>query len=196
TWCSAVEDAMLQVEKKSFDLILVDASLPEGNGLQFCASLQSKFYRVPIFILSFSNELAQKVLSFSAGADDYITKPFEPLELRARVSARLNKRELIINSVEMLRWKEIVINSVRQEVTVYSDGIEMNAELTSLEFKLLLFFAHHLEEALTRDEILDGVWGVTTYVNHRTVDTHVSKLRKKLLLAAGVIKSVHGRGYK
>lgn len=196
TWSKTVEDAQSQVLKKKFDLIIIDIGLPDGNGLQLCSSFQSRFARTPIFILTGEHDLAQKVLGFSAGADDYITKPFELLELRARISAKLHKNDQISESLETLKWKELMINSNRHEVTIFNESESTNADLTALEFKILLFFAHRTENVLTRDVILDGIWGENTYVNHRTVDTHMSKLRKKLHSASDTIKSVHGKGYK
>lgn len=196
TWSETIEDAQAQVLKKKFDLIIIDIGLPDGNGLNLCTNLQSRFSKIPIFILTGEHDLAQKIMSFSAGADDYITKPFEILELRARISAKLNKIEQASESLEILKWKELMINCNRYEVTVFDDKTPKNAELTALEFKILLFFARRTENVLTRDAILDGIWGENTFVNHRTVDTHISKLRKKLHTASDTIKSIHGKGYK
>lgn len=196
TWSESVEDAKAQVLKKKFDLIIIDIGLPDGNGLHLCTDLQNRFSRIPIFILTGEHDLSQKVMGFSAGADDYITKPFEILELRARITAKLNKLDQVSEALETLHWKELTINCNRYEVTIFNDKTPLNADLTALEFKILLFFAHRTENVLTRDAILDGIWGEDTYVNHRTVDTHISKLRKKLLTASETIKSIHGKGYK
>ena len=150
-----------------------------------------------IFFLTSHDSLSEKVLGFSAGADDYITKPFDILELKARVEAKLRKMEYQSASLDKLKWKEVSIDKNRQEVSVVDDqGAYHKVELTALEFKLLTFLANQPGHVIHRDKILDEIWGENIHVYSRSVDTHVSKLRKKLGSASHVIESVHGAGYK
>lgn len=195
-WAKSIEDANKFLAKSEYDLIVMDIGLPDGNGISFCSQLQDKFSQTPIFILTGDDDLAQKVLGFSAGADDYITKPFLFLELRARIAARLQKNKKFLMNSDTIKWKELSISHSRQEVTITAGEQSRITPLTSLEFKILLYFAYRPDIVLTRDQILNDIWGESTYVNHRTVDTHVSKLRKRLDKASPVIRSVHGSGYK
>jgi two-component system phosphate regulon response regulator PhoB len=195
-WAETLTDADSKLKKNSYDLVLLDIELPDGNGVEFCSNIQSMAPELPIFFLTSHDNLSEKVLGFSAGADDYITKPFNPLELKARIEAKLRKIDILKKSVDSLKWKEIEINKSSQEVQVSNNGQFESIELTALEFKLLTYFATQPETVIPRDKILDDIWGKDVHVYSRSVDTHVSKLRKKLGPASHIIESVHGSGYK
>ncbi len=195
-WAKNLEEANQKTTESKFDLILLDIGLPDGSGLEFCQQLFASDPNTSVFLLTANDSLSDKVLGFSAGAEDYITKPFDTLELRARVEAKLKRRELLKASSNILNWKELRINISNQEVEVNEDGEFNPVELTALEFKLLIYFAKRSGQVINRDQILDDIWGRDVHVYSRSVDTHVSKLRKKLDNAATVIESVHGAGYK
>lgn len=195
-WAQSVASAEELISKTEYDLLLLDIELPDGNGLEFCSKLQADQPQLPVFILTAHDDLAEKVLGFSVGADDYITKPFDRLELKARVEAKLRKREIQKQFADSLNWKEIKINKSRQEVSVLKDQDYEPVSLTALEFKLLTYFADRPGEVLDRDRLLNEIWGEDIHVYARSVDTHVSKLRKKLGPASNTIQSVHGMGYK
>lgn len=195
-YCFSLEEAKSVLVKKSIDLILLDIELPDGNGVDFCRYLQTNYPSVAIFFLTAHDSLSEKVMGFAAGADDYITKPFEGLELKARVDAKLRKLDVIRNSASLLVWDKIEINKDSQQVKILLEGELTPIDLTALEFKLLMFFANHPEKVIDRDEILDEIWGKDVHVYSRSVDTHISKLRKKLGPLANMIESVHGAGYK
>lgn len=195
-WVETVAEAEKAIEKHSYDIMLLDIELPDGNGLELCSKIQSKNPEQPIFFLTSHSDLSEKVLGFSAGADDYITKPFNPLELKARVEAKLKKIEVLKRSADFLRWKEIEINKASQEVKVSNDGSFEEIDLTALEFKLLTYFANRKGDVIERDAMLNDIWGEDVHVYSRSVDTHVSKLRKKLGPVSHIIESVHGAGYK
>lgn len=195
-WADTIAQAEKEVSTKSYDIILLDIELPDGSGLELCSKIQALHPEVPIFFLTSHSDLSEKVLGFSAGADDYITKPFNSLELKARVEAKLKKLEIIKKSADFLKWKEIEIDKASQEVRIYIDGKFETAELTALEFKLLTYFANRKGEVIERDTMLNDIWGQDVHVYSRSVDTHVSKLRKKLGPVASIIESVHGAGYK
>jgi DNA-binding response OmpR family regulator len=196
TWVKSVQEAKAEIARNSFDLFILDVDLPDGNGIEFCSSLQATHAHIAIFFLTGHTDLSEKVMGFSAGADDYITKPFSPLELRARLESRLRKNKQQVSLSDNLKWKELQINKSRQEVLICKAGEFQKTELTSLEFKILMYFANHCGEVINRDQMLNEIWGQDIHVNHRSVDTHVSKLRKKLGPVADVVESIHGAGYK
>lgn len=196
SWSKNLEEAKGELANQAYDLILLDIELPDGNGIEFCNSLQNSHALTPIFLLTSHQDLSEKVLGFSAGADDYITKPFSVLELRARVESSLKKSRVRFGLADIYKWKEIQIYKSKQEVCILDKNEYKKIELTSLEFKILLYFAVHAGEVVVRDDILNAVWGEDIHVYHRSVDTHVSKLRKKLGPCATLIESIHGSGYK
>jgi two-component system alkaline phosphatase synthesis response regulator PhoP len=196
TWAKSVEEAKAEIVKQNFDLILLDVELPDGNGIDFCSSIQTTHSHVSIFFLTGQSNLSDKVLGFTAGADDYITKPFSPLELRARIESRFRKNQQQVVHSDIYKWKELQINKSRQEVSTTVDGVTQRVELTALEFKILMYFAYRPGEMIERDKILNDIWGQDIHVYQRSVDTHVSKLRKKLGAVAHIVESIHGSGYK
>lgn len=195
-WGKSLQEGRELIKENSIDLLLLDLELPDGNGIELCEELQSTHPELPIFLLTAHDQLSDKVLGFSAGADDYITKPFNSLELKARIEAKLRKLDILMKSSDILEWNELSINKSSQTLKVITDGDWENVELTALEFKLLMYFAVNEGKVLNREDILDEIWGQDVHVYSRSVDTHVSKLRKKLLGASETIESVHGVGYK
>lgn len=196
TWAKSVQDAKDEIAKQNFDLILLDVELPDGNGIEFCSSIQATHSHIAIFFLTGHSTLSEKVLGFSAGADDYITKPFSPLELRARLEARFRKNKQQAIQSDGYKWKELQISKSRQEVLILDKGEFRKVELTALEFKILMYFAIRPGEVIIRDQILNDIWGEDIHVYQRSVDTHVSKLRKKLGAVSHIVESIHGTGYK
>jgi DNA-binding response OmpR family regulator len=175
---------------------LLDIELPDGNGINYCSELNSSYPNIPIFILTSHSQLSDKVLGFSAGADDYITKPFEILELKARIESRLKKIQIRKETNLILKWKEIEIDKNKQIVKVFEKHDSYEVNLTALEFKLLCYLAEKPGFVFPRDKVLNDIWGTDVYIYPRSVDTHISKLRKKLGSVSEIIESVHGSGYK
>lgn len=195
-WSESVASAEEALKSQSYDLILLDIELPDGSGIDLCSKIQAEKPELPIFFLTSHSDLSEKVLGFSAGADDYITKPFNPLELKARVEAKLKKLAALKSQADFLKWKEIEIDKSSQEVTISFDGNSESVELTALEFKLLTYLASRKGDVIERESMLNDIWGKDVHVYSRSVDTHVSKLRKKLGPVSHIIESVHGAGYK
>lgn len=139
-WVPALSGTMEALSSQEFDLLILDVELPDGNGIEFCAQLENKFPNLPVFFLTGHSSLSEKVTGFAAGAADYITKPISPLELRARIEARLKKSKLQSNAANIHRWKELEINRNNQEVMIMDNGKAGRADLTFLEFKLLAYF--------------------------------------------------------
>jgi len=196
-WAKCIHEAK-ELFQDSLDLLLVDVSLPDGDGFEFCSWVRgcSSNNDVPILFVSAKNNVESCVTGLMAGGDDYIYKPFHLAEFRARVEARLR-------SVEPKRIKNLCIESNGLKVDLRArkaylkqaeDDVEL--DLTPIEFKILQLFLEEPGKACHRDEILNRVWGQSIYVYPRSVDTHVSKLRKKLGPMSCLIHSVHGTGYR
>ncbi len=194
TWVKNIEDAKESMISNRYSIILLDIELPDGNGLDYCAELNSSNPNQAIFILTSHSSLSDKVLGFTAGADDYITKPFEMLELKARIEAKLKK----LSDQTSLKFKNDIIEIDKncQSVKVKDGEKFVDANLTHIEFRLITYLSDRIEQVIPRDELLNEIWGKDVYVYARSVDTHVSKLRKKIGSASELIKSIHGVGYK
>ncbi len=197
-WAPSFRVAQKLITEKKYDLILLDVVLPDGDGYQLCSLLQAQHetQNIPIIFLTSKNTVSDKVLGFSVGADDYIAKPFEPLELRARVETKFRKINRDRSRNETIKIGNVEINKESQRVSVVAASGKRDIDLTPIEFKLLLFLAKEENRVFSRDEILNGVWGEDIHVYNRSVDTHISKLRKKLENCSSYIQSVHGSGYK
>ena len=181
---------------ESFDLIILDVMLPKKNGLDVCRDLRQKNITTPILMLTAKGETIDKVLGLKLGADDYLTKPFEIMELLARLEALLRRSPLANqNSIEKFRFGAISVDFRRAKVEKENQPIELSA----LEFKLLQYLIEHSGEVLKRDELLDEVWGYDAMPSTRTVDVHIAWLRQKLEenpRYPQFIQTVHGLGYK
>jgi two-component system alkaline phosphatase synthesis response regulator PhoP len=182
---------------EKFDIILLDVMLPHKNGFDVCRDLRERGVDTPILMLTARGQLIDKVLGLKIGADDYLPKPFEPLELLARMEALLRRSlsKLTTSSGESYSFGDIRVDFRRTEVS--RDGKPI--ELSALEFRLLRYFLEHRGETLSRDELLDNVWRYDPSVYSRTVDVHVSSLRQKIERDPAkpeLIVTVYGLGYK
>lgn len=179
-----------------FDLIILDVMLPKKNGLDVCRDLRQKNITTPVLMLTAKGETIDKVLGLKLGADDYLTKPFEVMELLARIEALLRRSPNTSQSpFETFRFGAISIDFRRATVAKGNQHIELSA----LEFKLLQYLIEHRGEVLKRDELLDEVWGYNAMPSTRTVDVHIAWLRQKLEenpRHPNFIQTVHGLGYK
>lgn len=195
TFSSTLREAKEALLKKKHEMILLDLGLPDGDGLKFLAELsgQPETKDIPVIVLTGKSETVNKVMAFSIGAEDFVSKPFDPLELKARVAAKLRKIEKQQLLSEVLRVGDLKIDVLKQKVWVKDAEA---VELTTLEFKLLLNFARTPERVFTRDYLLNEVWGMNVSVTDRTVDTHVGHLRKKLAHSKTKIETVIGSGYR
>ncbi len=180
----------------SFDVIILDIMLPKKNGFDVCRDLRAKGITTPILMLTAKGETVDKVVGLKLGADDYLTKPFEVIELLARIEALLRRStNAISNSVEAYSFGDVEIDFKSAEIKKNSEIVELSA----MEFKLLQYFIEHRGEVLKRDELLDEVWGYDAMPTTRTVDVHIAWLRQKLEDNPRYpiyIQTVHGFGYK
>lgn len=182
---------------KKFDLIILDVMLPRKNGYDVCRDLRRKNVTTPILMLTAKGETIDKVLGLKLGADDYLTKPFEVIELLARIEALLRRSPQTNqnNSADTFRFGDISIDFRRAEVRKNSETVELSA----MEFKLLHFLVENRGAVHSRDKLLDEVWGYDAMPSTRTVDVHVAWLRQKLEdnpKYPQYIQTVHGLGYK
>jgi DNA-binding response OmpR family regulator len=186
-------EATRLAREQAFDLIILDVMLPKKDGFEVCRELRHEGMRTPIIMLTARTGESDKVLGLEVGADDYVTKPFSPKELRARVRAVL--RRAGDNGPATYRFGEVEVDFGRCELR----RAEALVEATALELKLLGAFIRHRGRALSRARLLDEVWGPGTFVTDRVVDTHITNLRRKIEPDPGTpryLVSVRGIGYR
>lgn len=177
------------------DLVVLDVMMPRMSGLDVCKQLKAKQPSLPIIMLTARGQEIDKVVGLELGADDYVTKPFSVRELMARVKAVLRRVSPPANAPEVYRFSDVEVNIRSNEVRRSGEPVE----LSSKEFALLVYFVSHPAETLSRDRLLNAVWGYENYPNTRTVDTHIVHLRQKLEPnpeEPRLILTVHGVGYK
>lgn len=190
------ENGFQRASKEAYDLLILDVMLPRKNGLDVLRDLRQQSVQTPAIMLTARGQVFDKVLGLKLGADDYLTKPFEMMELLARIEAIL--RRVPASAVAMAgayQFGEIKVDFRRAEVTRGETTIDVSAR----EFQLLRYFIEHREATLSRDELLNEVWGYDSMPTTRTVDVHVAWLRQKLEpnpRHPQFILTVHGLGYK
>lgn len=175
---------------KSISLIILDVMMPKMNGWQVCREIRETS-KVPIIMLTAKSTETDELQGFELGVDEYISKPFSPKILVARVDALL-RRSNKIDSSDVLNYGGIVINRAAHEVTVDGKPVELSFK----EFELLSFFLENEGIALSREKILNNVWNYDYFGDARTIDTHVKKLRSKIGSKGNYIKTIWGMGYK
>ncbi len=184
------EETYKILKEESVDLVLLDIMMPEEDGFQICQNIREKS-QIPIIFLSAKGEEWDKVKGLQLGGDDYIVKPFSPGELIARINAVLRRVGNFNNEEDLVTIGKISIDKKARTVSV--DGKVV--PLTLKEYELLLFFVKHKTHALSREQLLENVWGIDYVGSLRTVDTHIKTLRMKLG-AGDYIHTVWGIGYK
>ncbi len=178
------------------DLMILDVMLPGISGLDVCRELRKKSIEIPIIMLTARGDEIDRVVGLEVGADDYMTKPFSLRELQARVRAHLRRKSpRSPEPVSRYRFGQVEMDFVKYEATVRGKPVEM----TQKEYEIMRFFILHRGEVVSRDRLLNEVWGYEAYPTSRTVDTHIMKLRKKVEEDPSNPKyllSVYGEGYK
>ena len=172
------EEALLMLKKSTFSLILLDLMLPGIQGLELCRILRQnqKTEHIPIIMITAKGEETDKILGLETGADDYITKPFSPKELIARVNAVLRRASELITKEKIIRIGDLSIDPERYSVQKNAKPIHLSVT----EFKLLLFLVERRGRVFSRDQLLDAIWKDETFVEPRTVDVHVRRLRTQI----------------
>jgi two-component system phosphate regulon response regulator PhoB/two-component system alkaline phosphatase synthesis response regulator PhoP len=183
-----------QLKQKTPDLIILDIMLPDEGGFEVCKYLKmdEQYMAIPIIILSARNEETDKILGLELGADDYVSKPFSPGEMVARVKAVLRRKKTKLDEKKIVIDGTLIIELEKYRVSIDDREIP----LTSTEFKILKLFAKKQGWVFNREQILDYLWGTEKAVLDRTIDVHVKNLREKLGNKGYLIKNVRGVGYK
>ena len=187
------ESAIQSGQKEAWDLIILDLMLPLRDGFEVCQQLRLAGVKTPIIMLTARTHEAEKVLGLELGADDYVTKPFSPRELRARIQAVL--RRTAEESGGTARFGDCEVDFDRGEVR----RTGMTVDVSALEFRLLAAFIRNRGRVLSREQLIDAAWGRDTFVTDRVVDTHVLNLRKKIEPVPAqpcYIRSIRGMGYR
>ena len=193
---AAYYNAGLEKIKEPYpDLIILDWMMPGGSGVQLAKKLkQHEFAKdIPVIMLTARSEEDDKIRGLEAGADDYVTKPFSPKELLARIKAVM-RRVTPTTKEEPIAFNGLILEPVSHRVMSHQDPIEIGPT----EFKLLHFFMTHPERVYSREQLLDNIWGTNVYVEDRTVDVHIRRLRKAISRNGHdvMIKTVRGAGYR
>lgn len=197
TCVTSIGDAERALKSESFSLILLDVGLPDGDGLLFCKALRDReqMRDVPIVFLTNESRLERKVMGFTVGADDYITKPFEPEEFLARIEAKL-KRKPVGKPVTTVVKHDFRFDLTSQRAfQTDGAGVETELELTPNEFKIFFHLLNHEGVTFSREELLETLWGPSVHVTTHTIATHVSTLRKKIGAYGPMIRGVPKKGY-
>jgi DNA-binding response OmpR family regulator len=187
------ETASLRAQTDPFDLILLDVMLPHRDGFDVCRELRRARVTTPVIMLTARAQESEKLQGFEAGADDYVTKPYSPKELRARLKAVLRRSSEPVPDV--VRFGDCEVDFARREVRRAGQVVSF----TPLEFRLLEVFIRHAGRALGRDRLIDEAWGRDTFVTARVVDNQVTNLRKKIEpdpSSPTFLQSVRGYGYR
>lgn len=192
---SSISEAEEAIKSHPINLVLLDLMLPDGSGLELCKKIKSnpKTEYMPVLILTAKDDEVDKVVGFELGADDYVTKPFSVRELILRIKAVLKRGQVKKEIVEVVRqFGDLKIDIESHEVYVDNNQID----LTALEFKLLNQLVDTRGRVQSRDHLLAEVWGYSSEVTTRTVDTHIKRLRNKLGTMGKYVQTIRGVGYK
>jgi two-component system phosphate regulon response regulator PhoB len=187
----SVKDAWAMLEKKNIDLVLLDWMLPDQSGLDLLRRIRKYQSNLPVIMITAKTEEDDKILGLDVGADDYITKPFSVRELKSRIQAVLRRT---MPDEQPILVGALFLDPVSQRVKIHDETIN----LAPTEFRLLHYLMSHMDRAFSRGQLLDQVWGDQVYVEERTVDVHVRRVRKHLEKygLSKLIQTVHGLGYR
>lgn len=177
-------------DKSGFDCIVMDIMMPRLDGYSACKEIK-KLSSVPVIMLSARGEEYDKLFGFEVGIDDYVVKPFSPKELMARIKVVVNRRKAP-EAEDVIRYKGLEINFAAREVTIDGKRVQM----TPKEYDILFYLARNMNIAMSREKLLEEVWGFDFYGDDRTVDTHIKMLRNSLGPYRDLIVTLRGMGYK
>lgn len=182
------QTALDQLSKEKIDLVILDVMMPECDGWTVCRKIREKSLSIPVIMLTAKGEETDQLLGFETGADEYITKPFSPKVLTARVNALFRR----MGHQQSRSYGNLRINLEARSVSV--DGRRI--ELSPKEYDLLMYLAENKGRALSREQILNHVWSYDYFGDLRTVDTHINRLRNKMDSQSGLIQTIRGFGYR
>ena len=193
---ASIEEGEKALASNKIDVIILDLMLPDGSGLTLCRDIKSESStkNIPVIILTAKTEEVDRVVGFELGADDYVTKPFSVRELILRVKAILKRGDSTEIKTDNVQdsFGELTLNYDEHQAYINNEEIS----LTALEFKLLKHLINRKGRVQTRDQLLEDVWGYSSNVTTRTVDTHIKRLREKLGIVGEHIQTIRGVGYR
>jgi two-component system phosphate regulon response regulator PhoB len=198
TIAASLAEARVEISQSRFDVIIIDVTLPDGDGFQFCSELMKseEHNKAALIMLTGKTGLNDRVLGWTVGADDYITKPFEPFEFQVRVESKIQKSRSRTEQADVFQRGQIKLNLGFHEASIVNSAGERKLSLTPNEFKLLHCLLKNQDRVLSRAQLLQSVWGTSTFVSDRTVDKHISALRQKMEDQGHCLITVPGFGYK
>ena len=197
TCCSSLEQAKHELPQGPFTAIILDIELPDGDGLRFLAECPETLKaNAAVFIISGKASLANKAMAFNYGADDFIQKPFDPLELKMRLEAKIRKLKDQEKKTENFQIEDLFVNVAEQRLYIEETDKKTPISLTSLEFRIFAFLSKNKNMIISRDEIINHIWGNRVHVIDRTVDAHIAHIRKKICRSKVKIETIFGSGYK
>jgi DNA-binding response OmpR family regulator len=194
----SLSEAQTQLKNNQVDLILLDLSLPDGDGFEFFnkLNLDESLSKIPVIILTSKNQIQDKVMGFHLGAEDFIVKPFDPSELKVRVEARVKRHLLFKEHDSIMQVGNLVINHLEQSVNIKENDSPEDITLTTTEFKILSYLAKHKDQVMSREQIISSAWKHGFNISDRTIDSHISRIRKKIATSNHNIIAIQSVGYK
>lgn len=194
---STLIEAEDRIKESDLSAAIFDIKLPDGDGIHLYSRLRqlTQLKNIPVIFLSGNDDLSNKLLAFSIGADDFISKPFDPLELSARITSKINKTHSHESERKTRQLGNVIIDLDRQKVLLIKDGTEIDLLFTAIEQRMLILLSSRKEQVFSREQILNYVWK-DAHVFDRTVDSHIAHMRKKLKGAGVTISTVKNFGYK
>lgn len=186
-----VKEGWQIIENKAIDLVLLDWMLPDNSGIDLLHRIRKYHSMLPVIMVTAKTEEEDRILGLDVGADDYVTKPFSVRELNSRIQALLRRS---MPDEQPLQIGDLYLDPASHRVKVAETALD----LSPIEFRLLHYFMSHTDRVFTRAQLLDQVWGSQVYVEERTVDVHIRRLRKQLapFELASLLQTVHGSGYR
>lgn len=194
---STLIEAEDKIKESELAAAIFDIKLPDGDGIHLYSRLRqlTQLKNIPVIFLSGNDDLSNKLLAFSIGADDFISKPFDPLELSARITSRINKTHALESERKTRQLGDVLIDQDRQKVFLIKENNEIDLQLTAIEQRILILLSSRKEQVFSRDQILNYVWK-DAHVFDRTVDSHIAHIRKKMKGSRLTISTVKNFGYK
>ncbi|WP_422124178.1 response regulator transcription factor [Planococcus sp. X10-3] len=186
-------EGLRKYEQNDYDLLILDWMLPGMDGITVCRKIREQGDQVPIIMLTAKDSESDQVIGFEMGADDYVTKPFSPLTLMARIKAVTRRSHTAETADDRIQTRHFRVNKITREVM--KDGSVVD-NLTPKEYDLLVFLLQHPKQVFSREQLLERVWGYQFYGDERTVDVHIKRIRKKITGGDQCFHTVWGVGYK
>ena len=198
-FAKTIEDADKLLMEHTFDMFIIDLSLPDGNGLNFCTKIRNdkSYQKIPIFIISSNTDIYTKIASLELGADDYITKPAHPIELKTKIKNKFKRLQEEMGVSNLYKVDKFDIDYEKRRVSLeLSDGSRKEVELTNKEFDLFALLAKNEGRVFSRQDLIDRAWSTNINITDRVIDTHVASIRKKISPYSEYVSSEYGIGYR